>query len=132
MHKTSSAKSWRKYSSRYKIQGSKCQDCSKVYYPPKSKCIKCGSNHLHSHIIQGKGKLVSWSKVYAAPSGFDKENDYIVGIVEIEGGERMTTQIVSCHEEDLKIGMQLVSTFRRIYTDDDDGIIHYGIKFKPA
>lgn len=131
MHKTSSAKSWRKFASRYKIQGSKCTNCAKFYYPPVKICQACDCRQMHNHIFSGKARLISWSKVYTAPSGFDRKDDYIVGIVELEGGQRMTTQIVGVDETDLKTNMHLSATFRRIYTDDDDGIIHYGIKFKP-
>ena len=33
---------------------------------------------------------------------------------------------------DVKIGMRVKSTFRKIATDGESGIIHYGTKFVPV
>ncbi len=46
-----------------------------------------------------------------------------------EGSER-TSRIV-CRPSDLKIGMRVKSTFRRIATDGESGIIHFGTKYMP-
>ena len=43
----------------------------------------------------------------------------------------MTSQII-CDPEDVKIGMKVKSVFRRIATDGESGIIHYGTKFVPV
>jgi uncharacterized OB-fold protein len=44
---------------------------------------------------------------------------------------RMTAQVV-CDPRDAKIGMRVKSVFRRIATDGESGIIHYGTKFVPV
>ena len=43
----------------------------------------------------------------------------------------LTTQIVDCEIDDVKIGMMLKSVFRKIQEDGEAGLIHYGYKFKP-
>jgi uncharacterized OB-fold protein len=43
----------------------------------------------------------------------------------VDEGARMTSQVV-CDPRDAKIGVRV---FRRIATDGESGIIHYGTKF---
>ena len=43
----------------------------------------------------------------------------------------MTTQIIR-DPKDAKIGMKVKSVFRKIATDGESGIIHYGTKFVPV
>jgi len=69
--------------------------------------------------------------VYAPNKGFEEYAPYIIGIIELSDGERLTTQIVNIDFKDLKYGMRLQACFRRIYVDGDKGIIHYGLKFGP-
>jgi hypothetical protein len=43
----------------------------------------------------------------------------------------VTSRIV-CNPDEVKIGMREKSVFRRISTDGETGIIHYGTKFMPV
>ena len=56
---------------------------------------------------------------------------YVLAIVKLDEGPQITTQVV-CSPEKAKIGMKVKSVFRRIVTDGESGIIHYGTKFVPA
>lgn len=56
---------------------------------------------------------------------------YCIGIVELKEGVKITTQIVDIKFEDLKIGMTVYATFRKLYNCGQEGIINYGIKFRP-
>jgi hypothetical protein len=129
MHKSSPAKIWRKFNNRYKIIGVQCQNCNKIYYPPVENCEQCGSSDLIQREFIAKAKLITWSVVYAAQDGFEDNLPYIIAIVELEEGERITTQLVDIDIKDLKYGLDLLPTFRKVYAAGDDGIIHYGIKF---
>ena len=55
----------------------------------------------------------------------------MLAIVKLDEGPRMTAQIV-CRPDEVKIGMRVKSVFRRIATDGESGIIHYGTKFVPV
>jgi len=50
----------------------------------------------------------------------------------LDDGPKLTSQIVDCKREDLKIGRRVEACFRRIYTDGKEGIINYGLKFRPV
>lgn len=81
--------------------------------------------------LSKKGKLLVWTKIFTAPSGFEYQAPYIAGIVELENGEKIPTQIVDCIEENLKPGLKVISVIRRSRKPHAGDIIDYGIKFKP-
>jgi hypothetical protein len=106
--------------------------CGNKFYPPKSLCPVCRKEGKLEEIKLGKtGKILTFSIVRSAPTGFDKETPYPVAIIELDDGPRLTSQIVDWKEEDLKIGRRVEACFRRIYTDGEEGIINYGLKFRP-
>lgn len=84
------------------------------------------------HKYLGKtGKVITWTKVFVAPSGFEHEAPYISAIIEFKDGKRMAAQIVDCTEEQIIEGMEVVTVVRKIGKPASDEIINYGIKVKP-
>lgn len=129
MHRRSPSKLWRKFGSRYSLIGNKSNISGKSYFPPVNVEPENGNTELKIFYYKKEAKLVAWSTVQAAPEGFERYKPYIVAILELEDGERLTSQIVDVEVEKLKRGDILVPTFRKIYADGDDGIIHYGLKW---
>ena len=130
MHKKSPIKIWRKFSSRYRLLGNRCTECKKKFYPAVGLCENCQSDKLTPYEFKPQGKLISWSQISAAPKGYEEFVPYIVGIVELEDGQMITSQIVDTPESDLKYGLVLETVYRKYFQDGDEGIIHYGLKFK--
>ena len=127
------AATWRRIPARYRLEGVRCETCGTYYFPPRVICPKCRrKGKLVPYRFSGKGKLYSFTKITAAPSGMEIEAPYIVGIVELDEGPKITAQIVGVHEEELKIGMPVKMVFRRLRVDGDEGLIHYGFKFTPV
>ena len=56
---------------------------------------------------------------------------YVLAIVKLDEGPQITTQIVMDPAQG-EIGMKVKSVFRKIATDGESGIIHYGTKFVPV
>jgi uncharacterized OB-fold protein len=54
-----------------------------------------------------------------------------MAIVELEEGPKLTAQIVEAKKEDLEIGQKVEMVLRRVREGGEQGIIHYGYKFKP-
>lgn len=131
MHKRSPIKLWRKFKNRYQLIGTRCEDCEKLYYPGDRVCNSCNSTNMVDYKFKPEAKLITWSLVHAAPSGYESYVPYIVAIVELEGQERMTTQIVNADIKQLTQGMLLKPVIRKVFEDGKKGIIHYGIKFEP-
>ena len=80
----------------------------------------------------GKGKIYSFTEIYAAPEGFEDQTPYVLAIVELDEGPKLTAQVVDVHIKDVKIGGRVETVFRVIQRDDPEGLIHYGFKFKLA
>ena len=129
MYKGSSPKSWRKYKTKYRLLGNQGVKSGKKYYPPVFVSEKNPNEKLKDYEFKEEGKLITWSIVHGAPQGYEEYAPYIIGIVELENNERITTQIVNIKKSQLKYGLKLRTVFRKIYQDGNEGIIDYGLKF---
>jgi uncharacterized OB-fold protein len=129
MHRKSPSKIWRKFNNRYSLGGVKSKATGKTYYPPVIFESENNNSEFEIHKYKKAGKLVTWSVVNAAPNGFETIKPYIIAVIELEDGQRLTSQIVDTKAENLKKNDVLVPTFRKIYEDGEDGIIHYGLKW---
>ncbi|HDJ27195.1 MAG TPA: transcriptional regulator, partial [Aciduliprofundum sp.] len=64
-------------------------------------------------------------------NAFKLQKPYILAIIELEEGPRVTGQIVDAEPNEVYIGMPVRMVFRRIRQEGASGIIHYGYKFAP-
>lgn len=132
MHRKSPSKIWRKFQNRYSLEGVKSEISGKTYYPPVLFEAKNTENKFSIKKYKKIGKLISWSVINSTPNGFENIKPYIVAIIELEDGERLTSQVVDIDSKELKKGDILLPTFRKIFEDGKDGIIHYGLKWTKA
>ncbi|UCF79668.1 MAG: Zn-ribbon domain-containing OB-fold protein [Candidatus Eiseniibacteriota bacterium] len=123
---------WREIPQRYRLEAAKCTGCGKVSFPPRSKCPKCGGVEFDEARLPEKGVVKTFTIIRVAPSQFVEQAPYAVGIVELEGGVKITAQIVDCPLEDIKIGQKVRIEFRRLQEDGCSGVICYGYKCVPA
>ncbi|MFH1285357.1 MAG: Zn-ribbon domain-containing OB-fold protein [Candidatus Micrarchaeota archaeon] len=122
---------WRKIPERYLLVGSKCETCKGHYFPIRNVCPKCRrKGKIVPFQFSGKGKVYSYTLITAPPAGFELDAPYILAIIDLEEGARVTAQVVDCEEKDVKIGAPVESVFRKIQEDGNEGLIHYGFKFK--
>ena len=122
---------WRLKNQRYQLEGRKCKSCGNLSFPPRLVCSKCKSRDSEPYRFIGKGKLYSYTIIYQAPDRFDQYAPYVVGLVDLKEGVRVTAQLTDLKPEDVKIGMSLEMVIRQIYEDGDRGPILYGYKFRP-
>ena len=125
------AKHWRETPERYRMEASKCSKCGKVLFPERLICPDCGSKEFVKYTLPGKGKLVTYTIIRTAPSGFEDLVPYAVGIIKLDDGVQILAQITDCDPETLKIGDKVVAKFRRINEDRKTGMIYYAYKFVP-
>ncbi len=122
---------WRRIPERYLMAGVRCENCNTAYFPKRSVCPKC---RRKGKIVQmkfsGKGKVYSFTEVTAPPEGFEDQVPYILAIIELDEGAKLTGQVVDVRKEDVKIGTRVERVFRIIQSDDPEGLVHYGFKFK--
>ena len=126
---------WREIPSRYNLRASRCGNCNAVDFPPRVVCPRCGRKSLgkmSSMKLSGRGTIVSFTVVHDAPKDFDMMKPYVLAIVEMEEGVRLTSQVIDVERGEVTIGMPVESAFRKLGEEGDAGIIHYGYKFRPA
>jgi len=128
------ARFWREIPQRYNLIGNKCGSCGRVFFPPRESCPYCrrkSIGKMQELKLSGKGEIVTYTIIHAGPENFKKQVPYPIAIIKLEEGPQLTAQIVDCDVDDVKIGMKVESTFRRIQEDGYTGAIYYGYKFKP-
>lgn len=128
------ARFWREIPQRYNLIGNKCGSCARVFFPPRESCPYCrrkSIGKMQDLKLSGKGEIVTYTIIHAGPENFKKQVPYPIAIIKLEEGPQLTAQIVDCDIDDVKIGMKVKSTFRRIQEDGYTGAIYYGYKFKP-
>ncbi len=126
---------WREIGSRYNLYGSRCGSCGTLDFPPRSVCPQCGRKSvgkMERVKLMGKGAVVSYTVIHEAPAQYEMMKPYVLAIIELEEGCRLTSQIIDVDPAQVKIGMQVESAFRKLGQEGESGIIHYGYKFRPA
>jgi len=129
------ARFWREIPQRYNLIANKCGSCEKIFFPPRESCPHCrrkSIGKLSDYKLSGKGEIVTYTIIHVAPENFEEQIPYPIAIIKLDEGPQITAQIVDCPIEDVKIGMKVESTFRRIQEDGYTGAIYYGYKFKPC
>lgn len=130
------ARFWRETPRRYNLGGSKCTVCSTVYFPPRAVCPQC--THHRETIgrmaplqLTGDGEVFSYTIVHEPAEGFEMQVPYILALVRTVEGPILTGQVVDIDPEDIRIGLKVRATFRKLREEGRAGVIHYGYKFAP-
>ena len=127
------ARFWREIPQRYNLIGDKCGSCERVFFPPKESCPYCrrkSMGKMNQIKLSGKGEVVTYTIIHVGPEDFEEQVPYPIAIIKLEEGPQVTAQIVDCKINEVKIGMKVESTFRKIVQDGSTGAIYYGYKFK--
>lgn len=89
-------------------------------------------NHKELHSYLGKrGRLIVWTKILVAPSGFEHQVPYLVGIVQFNDGQRLPVEIVDTSESNLKSKQTVEAVIRKIGKAKSEDVIEYGVKVRP-
>lgn len=110
---------------RHELQLQHCGACGKFIYYPRPRCPHCTSDNLKWERVSGRGKLYSYTIVRRASTRSFADAPYVLAIVELDEGPRLTTNLVAPQDQ-LKIGMPVAVHF------DDVTPEHTLVKFKPA
>lgn len=122
---------WRLRNQRYRLEGRKCAKCGKLSFPPRIVCTQCHSRDGLPHEFSGRGTLHSYTIIYQPPDRFDAASPYVVALIDLVEGERITAQLTDVTPKALELGISLEMVIREIYADGDSGPIMYGYKFRP-
>lgn len=126
------ARSWRAYPQTYRLEAARCKGCGKVFFPPRLICAKCKGREFDRFNLKKTGKVVTHTVIRTPSDEYSGQAPFAVAIVQMDDGVRLTMQIVDVSLDEIKIGMPLRLEFRRLFSDGEDGVIHYGHKAVPV
>ncbi|MFP4623194.1 MAG: Zn-ribbon domain-containing OB-fold protein [Gemmatimonadota bacterium] len=123
---------WREIPARYRLEGSRCQECDKVVYPARRVCPSCRSTAMDAVTLSPRGRVVTSTVIHVPPDEFVSEAPYAVALVETPEGARMMVQVVDCENGEVRPGLEVDLEFRRIRKEGHGGILCYGHKAVPV
>ncbi len=90
------------------ICGARCCACGHTAFPPRADCRRCLSPDFELVPVSGRGRLWTWTRITAAPRGFEARAPYVLGVIELEDGGRALAPLgESVPEESLAMGLEL-------------------------
>ncbi len=123
---------WRESNHRYRLVGTKCNNCGSIFFPPRDVCPKCrreSIGKMQELELSGYGEVYSYTIVHDGLEPFKFQVPYIMAMIKTDEGPLITGQIVDADPSEVKIGSRVRVTLRRIREEGKTGIIQYGYKF---
>ncbi len=115
------------------ILGYRCRKCGHVQYPYRTRCRGCGHvEFVGADIVfdtvplPTTGKLLTYTDLYAVPADYASVK-LTLGIVELDGGQRVTGQL---RMDQPKMGMRVAGKVEIVREDEYNK--HYGFVFYAA
>ncbi len=110
------------------ISAYRCQSCGKLHYPYHDRCLACKGRQFEKVEPQGNAKLLTFTRIYNLPWGFDQR--YLtIGIGEFENGIRAMGQINVDETFPLTTGMAMEPAWEPVRIQAGENV--FGLTFKP-
>jgi uncharacterized OB-fold protein len=107
----------------------KCKKCGKLHFPFHDRCLSCRSRDFEKIKPQGKAKLLTYTRIYNLPWGFD-QRFLTIGVVEFENGIKAMGQIQADESYEPKIGQTLQPAWEPVRVEYGENV--YGLSLHPA
>lgn len=100
---------------RHELIIQRCSPCQTHIFYPRYNCPHCGSRDLEWVKASGRGKVYTYT-VARRPTypAFADRVPYVIAIVQLEEGPRLTTNIVDCDPDSVRIDMPVEVTFEDV------------------
>ena len=114
-----------------RLMGTRCKDCGAFSFPPRADCEACMSGNFEFVELSGKSTLQTFTKIVAAPTGFEDVVPYTVGVVDLEeGGRALAWFGDTVQEDEIEIGMDL-QVVPQIFDEEENIKVYYSLE-KPG
>ncbi len=84
-----------------------CHSCGITFFPPRADCHSCLGSEMDWRKITSKGSLISFTRSYFAPTGFEEDVPYVLAVADFEGTKVFGRFKEGFTEEDLSSGMEV-------------------------
>lgn len=126
----SGAKGWRSRAGRYRLIGTACRACDRVYFPPRRICAICHARELEPRALPRTGKVVCTAEDHTPLVGHAGRAVRPIAIVELDDGPSLLTELVDVAPGDVRDGMRVEAVIRK-WRRETNGLYQYGYKFRP-
>lgn len=95
------------------LRFARCGGCGYWLHPPLPRCPECGGRDVAPAPVSGRGEV--WSYTVNHHSWDGGTEPYAIGLVELveQTGLRLTTNIVGCPPDAVRVGMAVRVTFEQ-------------------
>ena len=110
------------------ITAFKCKKCGRLHYPLHDRCLDCKGREFDAIKPEGLAKLLTFTRIYNLPWGFDQRY-LIIGVVEFENGIRAMGQIRADESVKLDVGMLMHPGWEPVRVQYGENV--YGLVLDP-
>lgn len=105
------------YLTEGKLMGTRCKASGRRYFPPRAHCHEALSNDMEWFEVTGTGRLVSFSTLKYAPTGFKEDLPYTIALLDY-GDYKVFGRIDGAvPEQDLAVGMEMRAVVSKTAND---------------
>ena len=103
-----------------RLLGLKCIKCQEILCPPRGACPHCGALDLERVELSGRGKIASFTTLFVAAEGRDKELPYALALVALDEGPYLIGRINTNCPDKLDMGVigKAVTTDHGVFSGD--------------
>jgi uncharacterized OB-fold protein len=111
-----------------RLMASRCDSCGYVTFPPRADCPRCLAGEFSFSELSGQAKVVTFTRIDAAPAGFEELAPFVVGVVELEESGRLLAWFgETIAESEIAIGLP-VQVVPRIFEELDEIKVYYSLE----
>ena len=102
----------------HELRLQRCRHCGKHIFYPRAVCPFCLSDRLEWVTASGQGRIYSYTVVRRAMHpAFQEDLPYVLAIVELDEGPRLTTNIVATAPEEVRVDMRVRAAYHDVTPD---------------
>lgn len=91
-----------------------CRSCRQAFFYPRARCPRCWSADTVWRDASGDGTVHTFTVVHQNDlPPFKDRVPYVVALIDLEAGVRMTSNVEGCPPEDVECGMPVRVAFRQ-------------------
>jgi hypothetical protein len=96
----------------------RCRACQAFTFPPRPTCSECGNDAFDWVGLSGRGTVYSFTVIRQVVGGpavraFEADIPYVVALIDLDEGPRITSNVVGCPVDAVAIGMPVEAMFEQ-------------------
>jgi uncharacterized OB-fold protein len=108
---------------RHELRVQRCRSCGSHLFYPRYLCTTCGSEDLEWVQVSGRGTVFTYTIAHRPTHpAFADQVPYVIAVVELDEGPKLTSNIVGANPRSVTIGMPVEATFEDL---DDVTLVHF-------